>query len=433
MEKQVQITTEGDEAQLNDFNRMGEAAGLADDRVLAELFRLLPRGSLQKVILPQGVSTWAAQTGVHSTALVQGGTADGFIRVFPFRAIVSSNDGSSMLEVVRGQRSAVYVGASGTTYSSHAISANISANPRITLVYAAVTPNANGVTESRYNRDPSSQAITSNARVTYKTTTVVIGLVNGATGATPVRPPIPLDGAGTYYIELAYLWIPAGFGALSTINRQQIEEVASCIQLHSSTGAMTCAPANHQFKIGGSVDTRQTDQTQQYRNGAYIPSTAVGGAERVIQIQLSLAPVSHIDGDLIDDSIDWRFRLFTWNAFIKSGASTASGFASDRRTTGLPSPNARGVTGVSQDSGWGQSFIDDTNEIVFPSPLAGAHGRACLLDASRISFLGTPGTTFMMICVDSVGALRVKMLGSPLGQVVIWLRATGPQSNYGTV
>lgn len=434
MEKQVKITAEGDEAQLNDFNRLGEAAGLADDRVLAELFRFQPQGTLQKVIIPQGTSDWSAPSTLHSTALVQGNTADATIRVLPFRAIVSSLDTSSELEVVRGSRSAIHVGGSNV-WSQHAVAANVSANPRITLVYVALTPNANGVTESRYNRDPSSQIITSNARVTYTTTTVAIGLVDGATGVTPARPTPPLDAAGTYYISLAFLWVPAGFGALSIVNRQQIEEVAPCISLHSSTGAITSAPANQQYAVNGSVDTHQTDSTQQYRNGAYTPSTAVGGAVRWIKIQLSVTPLSHASGDLVDNSIDWRFRMFKWDAFIKGGTTAAAGFASDRRTTGvLPSPNTRGVTGVSQDSGWGQSFIDDTNEVVFPSPPAGAHGRACMLDATRVSNLGTPGSTYLMLYVDSVGALRVAMSASaPIGQIVIRLEASGPESNFGTV
>jgi hypothetical protein len=180
VEKQVQILTEGDELQLNDVNRVGEAAGLADDRVFAELLRMKPYGSTQKAILPYAVSGGAAYTGLTSTALVQGNTADSRVRVMPFRAFVSSLDNATTTEEVRGIRSGLLAGSS-TVYTIATIAANGAGDPRWTLVYAVVTPDASGVAENRYNKDPGTLVVTSNSRVTYLRTTVTVTTLNGAT------------------------------------------------------------------------------------------------------------------------------------------------------------------------------------------------------------------------------------------------------------
>ncbi|WP_404902492.1 hypothetical protein, partial [Propionibacterium freudenreichii] len=76
--------------------------------------------------------------------------------------------------------------------------------------------------ENRYNKDPGTLVVASNSRVTYKRTTVTVTTLDGATGVTPVKPTLPADAAGNYYIALAFVWIPAGFGAAQTVLRQYI-------------------------------------------------------------------------------------------------------------------------------------------------------------------------------------------------------------------
>lgn len=434
MEKQVQILTEGDELQLNDVNRVGEAAGLADDRVFAELLRMKPYGSTQKAILPYAVSGGAAYTGLTSTALVQGNTADSRVRVMPFRAFVSSLDNATTTEEVRGIRSGLLAGSS-TVYTIATIAANGAGDPRWTLVYAVVTPDASGVAENRYNKDPGTLVVTSNSRVTYLRTTVTVTTLDGATAATPTRPSLPADAAGNYYIALAYVWVPAGFGAAQTVLRQYIQEVAPCLSLSAATGCVSLEVANQQFTAGGVVDTLQLDATQQYRPGAYLPATMQGGVARVLAFQVGLAPESHVDGSIADDSIDWRFRYFKWTVAVRNGATSASGFASDRQATGAHlCPSAIfSVLGAEVTTGMGQSFVNDTAlGVAWTAAPVNPVGAAVYLNLTTVSALGA-ANSFAMLFVDTSGRLIFKMQAPVSAQILVWLEATAPYSNYGTV
>ena len=434
MEKQVQILTEGDELQQDDVNRMGEAAGLADDRVFAELLRLKPYGSTQKAILPYAVSGGAAYTALTSTALVSGNVADSRVRVMPFRAFVSSIDNSTATEEVRGIRSGLYVGSS-TIYQTVTITANAAGDPRWTLVYAVVTPNANGAAENRYNKDPGTLVVASNSRVTYKRTTVTVTTLDGATGVTPVKPTLPADAAGNYYIALAFVWIPAGFGAAQAELRQYLRAAAPCIAFNGATGCVSLEVANQQFTSGGVVDTQQLDATQQYRPGAYLPATMQGGAARVFAFQVGLAPESHLDGSIADSSLDWRFRYFKWTVGVRNGSTSASGFASDRQATGANlCPSAIfSVLGSTCTVGMGQSFVDDTAlGVAWTSAPVNPVGAAVYLNLTTVSALGA-ANSFLMLFVDTSGRLIFKMQSPVSAQVMVWLEATAPYGNFGTV
>ena len=434
MEKQVQITAEGDELQQTDVNRMGEAGGLADDRVFAELLRMKPYGSTHKAILPYAVDGGAAYTGLTSTALVQGNTADSRVRVLPFRAFVSSLDNSSQVEAVRGVRSALFAGGSNI-YQQVTIAANAVAHPRWTLVYAVITPNADGATEDRYNKDPGTLVVTSNPRVTYLRTTVTVAALDGVAAATPTRPSIPADAAGNYYIPLAYVWVPASFGAAQTVLREYIHEVAPCISLNGATGCLSLQPANQEYAIGGTVDTNQLDATQAYRPGAYLPSTMVGGVQRVFMFQVGLADESHVDGDVADDSIDWRFRFFKCTVAVRNGSTNVSAFASDRTASGAHlCPSAIfSVLGAELTVCMGQSFVNDTAlGVAWTVAPVNPVGAVLYLNLTNVSALGA-ANSFLMLYVDTSGKMIFKMQSPVSAQVMVWLEATGPYSNFGTV
>lgn len=425
-ENGYQHPANGAEVRRQDINNMSDNARLADDRVLWELLRLTTGSATpQKGILPYGKSGWAAESGLTSTALVQGNVANGSVRVMPFRAIIGSTDTSAQSEKLRGQRSGYHVGSS-TQYRDVALTANASGNPRIDLVYAIVEPDADGDTADVVRKDPIPPHVISTlvSETVTKKTTVTLSVVTGVTGASPTPPVLPSDGAGLYNIPLCYVWVPTGFTAASTVGRGAITEIAPCLPIHSSMGVAACMPANQQWVEGGTVSGHQTVATDRSKqNGAYLPSTMQGKEERVIMLQLGLSPQSHYDGDVIDDSIDWRFRYFRYTVHHRSGSSATNAFASDRNNS--PSIGCMLATRTTTLSGCGQTFYDDSADTI---AVADGNGTAVYTD------LGTGASVELSIYARNTdGALIVKLVGPPTYQILIWLEASAPYSNFSTV
>lgn len=434
MEDRYAHPANGDEFREQDANSISTNAALADDRVLFELFRPVPGSATpDKLIIPYASRTWDAIGSATSNALVWGDVSDGNVRVMPFRAIIGSTTviGTSPIEHMRGQRSGYMVGVSAL-YRNVAIAANPAGNPRWTLVYAAVTPAAAGDLVTLVNKDPATSIVSSQPRTINTRCTVTLSTVDGATSATPTRPNLPSDGAGTYYIALAYVYVEAGFDTIDPVPREQIMEVAPCAEIHSTTGAVSCAPANQSHTNGGTVDDNQSGTTETKRPGAYLPSTMMGGAKRTFLLQLALSPASHADGDVVDDSIDWRFRYFTWFVHARGGATVASAFASDRRLT----PGATPAGSASQKTigqhvafGGGQSFVNDSAVMITDATCSGV---AMYADESSLSIVGGPYEIQLHVR-STDGALIFKTTGSPTAQFVIHVEATGQYSNFGTI
>ena len=438
---------------------MSDDGALADDRVLWELLRMTPGSATpQKGILPYAVSGSRIvgsgdgfASAMHSTALIQGDTSTGSVRVMPFRAVVGSTTlfATSPIEKLRGIRSGYLVGSS-SMYTTVPVSANATGNPRWTLVYAAVTPDADGDSVTVKTKDPTSGTVTSGTVVVNRVTTVVVSTVDGTAGATPAKPAAPADGAGTYYIPLAYLFIPTGFGASSIVRYYQIEEIADVLTLSSGVGGAALRPASEQYRSTGTVATNQNPSgNAANRTGAYLPSTMVGGESRFILLQLGLSPVSHLDGDIVDNTVDWRQRYFKWHAAVVPGAVSTAAFASDRNGTGTAGdPLAgRGMTrgalgiGVGTMVGCGQSFVNDYPGS--PAAVTTCSGvAATLTGATTLSLVsvGAGGTTnlgptadYVFLYVHSTtGNLMIKKNITTGCQVGLWLDATAQFSNSNT-
>lgn len=439
METQYQHIENGQEVRQQDINSMSENAALADDRALWELLRLLPydAGGPQKAILPYGVDGWAKPGTDNSTATVHPDPAGGRVRVRAFRAIVSSLDSTDNLERVRGIRSGYYTPASAG-FTPYTISANGSSDPRWTLLYAKIEPDKDGDTADVKKRDKTTGTVSTVAGVVInKKTTVSLGTADGTASATPTRPAIPADAAGAYYIPLAYILVPASFASGTVLERERIHEATPCITQNSATGVMSMRPANQQWTVGGTVDTNQDGDaaTPIFRPGAYLPPTMVGGEQRLILVQNHLAPLSHVDGDVVDDSCDWRFRYFHWVAVAKGGNTAASAFPSDRQVTGALVLGSAFLStmGSYMAIGMGQSFVDDTNVSVNFTTTDG-NGAAIVVTGSSMSQLGGSSNGIMIYVRDTDGALVIKKSASaPDVQILFWLTATAPYSNYGTV
>lgn len=444
MEKQNVVEINGREVTVTDINLLGETGALADDRVLWELLRLLPNdtagAAAQKGIIPYGLNGWRRPAAEKSTALVFGEQANGKIHVQAFRAIIGSLTGqaTSGLERVRNIRSGYHAPTTGN-YRDIALTTNLEGNPRWDLLYAVVTPNAVGDSAERYFKDITTEVISHGPVVINRRTTVTLAVEVGVPGAAPARPSLPADTATTFYIPLAYIWVAHGFVAGSgTIPRAAIYEVAPCLPIHTATGAVSLAPANHQHKQGGTVDNEQSGAISATRPGAYLPPTMVGGESRIVLLQLGLAPTSHDTLALVDDSVDWRWRLFRWTAFAQNGNAAAQAFASSRAVTGnQPTPSATFTSGTDwtyEAIGFGQSFLDDTGTLDGTwAATANSHGLAMFIDSTnKLKVLGA--TKYIGLYVHATtGALHVKYAGGPAGQIVIWLEASAPYSNYGVL
>lgn len=447
MERQFQLTQNGQEVQQGDFNLLGEVSALADDRVLAELFRLkYGSATPQKSILPFGVAGNFDDLSTDSTALVHGSNAaDAKIRVMPFRAIIGSTTlvGTSPLENVRGIRSGIFSGnGAGTVYQSITLGANASGNPRWDLVYAAVTPNVDEAAVNRYVKDPSTEVIGVQSLVVTKKTSVTVAVSQGTPAASPTRPALPADAAGTYYIALAYIYVANGFTSGTQVARGLIHEVAPCITLNSAVGGGGIVPANQQHSVtpvaalaSGTVDTRQSGAlAPTIRTGAYLPPTMVGGERRFILFQNGLAPISHADGDVVDNSIDWRFRYFKSFIQVLAGSGTTEAFASDRAATGTirAGSTINRVPGTHTITVPGQSFYSEGASL--PINPADSNGAALLVTDTNLSQMASGGSGVLMLYVRNTdGALILKKTSAAVYQMIIWLEATGQYSNFGTV
>lgn len=429
METRYTHPANGAELRRQDLATVADNAALADDHVIWELARTIPGSATpDKLIVPYAARTWAKLSGSSSNALVWGNSADGSIHVNPFRAILGSTVviGTSAVEHMRGQRSGYYVNSTTNLYSTTALNANASGNPRWTLVYAAVTPDAIGDSTTIVVKDPTTEVVSSSTLVYNRKTTVAIGTVDGTAAASPTYPALPSDGAGTYYIPLAYIYIPNGFNASSTVLRQHIYEVAPTMLPSSAAGGSNFAPADQQFAKGGTVDDRQGGSSSTTRPGAYLPSTMIGEEKVLILLQLGYGTDSHEDGDYVDKSRDWRFRYFKWTAHGKVSSSADNAFASDRTATGttrLP------YHGYINEFGFGQSFNQNSGVTAADyGPVARLIG-----DDATTKILENSGATVTIAVEKTTGYLIVRLSGTPGAQVIIWLEATGPYSNFATI
>jgi len=424
-----------------DVNQISNQASFADDRVLWELFRMQKYSGSgpQKAITTYGVQGNLNEYALDTNALISGNTADATIRVLPFRAFIGSLDNTDSKTEKREIRSGYAIGSTGPT--ELVLGANASGNPRWDLIKVAVVPSQQATNVTRYIKDPITTVVSATSLSINTSVACTVSVTQGIPAATPTRPAVPADTADTYYIVLGYVYVPTGFGASSITTKYHIHESAPILTLHEAVGGHAVKPANHCHKIGGSIDINQSGATQTtFRPGAYLPSTMVGGESRIILVQTGFSPKSHNDGDVIDDSVDWRYRYFRWTAYVQgpdtspSSNTVAAAFASDPRGTGfylLPaatpggqSPGSRTITRL------GQSMYNDT--LNYFNSDSTYHGNAVYMTDLDLD-LSSPGSNAFSIVVDGSGRLVVRYQASVLAQVLIWLEATGQYNNFGLI
>jgi hypothetical protein len=161
-----------------------------------------------------------------------------------------------------------------------------------------------------------------------------------------------------------------------------------------------------------------------------MPPTMSGCEGRLIAIDVQAAASanwSHQSGGLVDDSRDWRNRVFRWLAIVNPNAQAI--FPWDH--SGNPPARAIGATGAAPQGGWmafgfGQSFVPDGQTLCVP-PLSLNAPVAAQVTPGNASL---PQSTYVALAVDPAsGALKVFVSGVPGVRVFFWLEASGQFPN----
>ncbi|HEY1698001.1 MAG TPA: hypothetical protein VGG39_37835 [Polyangiaceae bacterium] len=417
------LTQNGQEVEQSDINAISDAGGLADDHVLAELLRLAPfSGSgAAKAILPFGTAATVAPAG-----------ATGSVTVSPFRAVVGSRDTAANIGTLKNWndlRSAIFTGPNALALSQQ-LQANTTAQPRWDLLYAQLQVEQPGAQVSRYRKDPATEQVTVVQVAKSLVQAISVSVVQGTSGGP--KPTLPPDGGGTFFFPLANVRVPANFGPLSTVASTDIEDLAPYVPLSLTTGASILVPANHQYKEGGSVLSSAAFAwgSGGPRPGPVIPPTMSGCEGRLIAIDVQNAASanwSHQSGSVVDDSRDWRNRVFRWHAIVNPSAQAI--FPWDH--SGTPPSRAVAATGAGatnpyQAFGFGQSFAPDGATVCVP-PLSVSAPVAAQVTPANATL---PANTYVVLAVDpGSGALKVYVNGVPGVRVFFWLEASGQYPN----
>jgi hypothetical protein len=415
----------GQELQKDDVNLVAQQASRADDRTLAELLRLAPYsgGAVQKAVIPFGT------TGA-SGAIVTSSGAPVSVIVNPFRVIVGSRTpvATSVLDAWRDIRTAVVVGVASLS-STVPIAANVDLiHARWDLVYVAVAIDANGQSATRFQKDPTTKVVSAQTLTTTLVTVATLGVVTGVPATPPTLPTIPADTASTFYVPLAYVAVPQGTLTAQITTNTQICSVAPVVSLARACGNANLRPANSQFQVGGAALTvaRMGQWPGGTRPNFYMSPEMSGGDSILVAMDFTNASASawsHAPGAVLDNSCDWRKRVF--RVFLQAGT------ASQPLAWEPPTAAARFVPGEAgstqtfdQNFAWrlGQSCNDDAT-----SSIGVAGGMLFYETPNTLSAL--PTGCALSAYVDAVtGAITLHVSGAPACKVFLWIDASAPFS-----
>lgn len=437
-ERQFTVTIDGQEVRDTDLNSLGEVSGLADDRVFAELFRPhgiaaggVPRGRFiipfnqnlpQVGAVPQG--RFYQNPNVQ---VVAPNGASGTTLVGPFRAVLGSAtlaSSSGLNNWKDGVRSGVHIGSTSGYYTQITHSANSSGNARIDLVYAIVTPDVNTSTVSRKVKNPSTGVITTQSISVSKVTNVSAAVVTGAPSGSPAIPTLPSDGGGNYYIALALVRIPNGFGASSTVALTDILHDSYHLPVSPEMGVSVVGPAQMNSQISElntsvlSVARLASWATSGIRPTWFMSPSMIGEDTIWIAIDCTDATSSNwshplaVTGEVIDQSRNWSNRVFD---AVVTGAT--GDWAWDPTPTGTSVPYAlQDVYHV-----MGQSFTQDwATGQSRPLQIANSNAPSIMPGSERLT----------IYCDNPTGILYVDVSGQLTNKILIKLSASAPFNKY---
>ncbi len=426
---------------------MSENAAYADDRVLAEFLRMPPNnGTVTKGVIPftedtiSGSGTDIIANDPFST-VAPTGVGDRSVIVRPFRALISSliAEGTDAKKSWRDIRSGVFVGSSTTRNGTVQLAAAHASLNRWDLVYAIVTPDADGSSVTRYKKDPTSGAVTSPTVVLNKNTTITLAKVTGTAASSPALPTIPADSATVFNIPLAYVRVAAGGGSGFGVLPSDILIAIPCIPMSRASGVSTVRPANGQFKPNKAGTATFSATTvgglANWANNGLQPSTylspnSIGSEKLMIALDLSsgsIATWSVQQYGIIDDSRDWRKRLFVGIAQASFTSPTFSWQGSG--THYIPASAARltDSTRIGTSVKMGQSFVSNMSGV---GGFAGPNNGCSVWEGSQSELDFSAAHSIYLYVDDVTGALRFFSTGDPLALIFILLEAIGPLTGY---
>ncbi len=164
------------------------------------------------------------------------------------------------------------------------------------------------------------------------------------------------------------------------------------------------------------------------RAGAFMPPTCNGVDTIFIALDLgnaSSANWTHQNNDVVDDSRDWRGRIFKWTAFVSKGEQVCSAFAwngvtsntSTPSAANIPSPGVENSIHQSYALGFGQSlYIDGSTKSIVADLIAGSNVPTTVQTSS---------TAVRLYCDPDTGKLHVSITAAPVVTVFFWLEASG--------
>lgn len=441
MENRNQFAVDGQELEQDDVQAIIDNAAFADDHVFAELLRMLPAftSTPSRGIMPWAFSGFAG--GSLPTALISPNGASGSVLVSPFRAFIGSRTlvGTDAKLNLRDIRSALSVAAGSTSLTQvMSFAANSSGNPRWDLICAAVAIDANATTETRYVKDTTDDDATPQTVVTQVATTVTLQVVAGTAAASPVPPAAPADASGIYYIPLAYVRVPNGFGATSTVLTTDIATIAPLVGLNAkasgagiafepidsvSTGLLLAATSNAGWKAWGSTGTRPP---------AIMPSTARGGFSKEIAIDLSASgsSIAPTNNSAIDTSRDWRNRRFLILTTVGLQASSLK-FPWEGSADTLEGSGTRGRPINAANASVCQAWTASASHFADTAGLnTYINSHATILQVLSTDYQCVSVSAPLDLVVDmTTGALAVSWSGSPAARYHIFIIATAQYEN----
>ncbi len=417
MENRYQHTLNGQSVLEEDLNLLGETSALADDRVFAELFRMTPYdgSTVRKGVLPSGHDTSGRMP------LVAGNGATGSVLVNPFRAFIGSRAAvaTDAKKNWRDVRSAISIGSTALGQQV-SFAANSSGNPRWDLVYASITVDGNAASVTRKKKDPTTKVISAASVVTQLATSAALAVQQGTAAASPTWPAVPADSGGVYRIPIAYVQIPNGFGASSTVTNGQIAAVAPVVRMNVA-GFAGPEPANCHFTSGSSCLT--TAKVQAWGSSGtkppiFLPSGMSGGQQLLIYLDLATGSETHASGAIVDTR-DWRNRFVKWSLVVAAPGATVPWLAASAGT--IPAGRDHPTSGSRTWTGG----IDHT----FVLANAGANHSIFQISGTELATMDDAATLDINVTHNDNGALRVLYTGTPNAAFFLWLEFSGRLDN----
>lgn len=419
MESQLKLDNNGQELQQGDVNTVGRVAALSGDIALQQVLALAPAlsaGSVKKAIVP-----------LWDPGPVTAAGPSGKIRIYPFLAVVGSRtDATTNAIAWKDIRSQIFTSEDslGTLYKEYAIASNASGNPRWDLIYVTVSVDTDDTAVTRYVKTPPSLVATATSVAVTKSTKLTLNTATGTPGASPAKPAIPADSGSNYNIPICYVRVGNGTGGTSLYSMDEIQEAPSVVSLSHRTGTAICGPASGQYDPAlPMLATRQPWPASSNRPRAYLPPSMQGMVGKIIALDLGSAPNTAASGDILDNTIDWRHRVFKWTVQLRSSRNLAW----DNLAVGsLVVPDTLGQN--ASFVGMGQSFtLNNTGAVARGSLIAAIGGTGSSWDFQTAIL---PSTGKLAIYVDQdTGELKLYLANSPGCAWVFWIEASGQYYN----